>query len=51
MATLLEPERLTPEELRYDPTARALVLDLLGRERRGAAPGLRELAGRMGVVA
>jgi hypothetical protein len=51
LATLLEAERLAPEEVRYNPIASELVTVLLGRERRAATPGLRDLSARMGVVA
>jgi hypothetical protein len=51
VATLLEAERLAPEEVRYNPIASELVLALLRRERRAATPGLRDLSARIGVVA
>jgi len=51
VATLLKAEQLTPEEIRHNAGARDLVVRLLARERRGAAPGLRELAGRVGLAA
>lgn len=51
VATVLEAERLSPEEVRHNAGARSLVARLLARERRGAAPGLRELAGRVGLAA
>jgi hypothetical protein len=49
LATLLEAERLAPQEVRYNPIASELVM--LKRERRAATPGLRDLSARIGVVA
>jgi hypothetical protein len=51
LTTLLEAERLAPEEVRYNPIASELVMVLLRRERRAATPGLRDLSARIGVVA
>jgi hypothetical protein len=51
LATLLEAERLAPQEVRYNPIASELVTVLLKRERRAATPGLRDLSARIGVVA
>jgi hypothetical protein len=51
LATLLEAERLAPEEVRYNPIASELVMVLLRRERRAATPGLRDLSARIGIVA
>jgi hypothetical protein len=51
VATLLEAERLGPEEVRYNPVACELVTALLKRERRAATPDLRSLSARVGVVA
>jgi hypothetical protein len=51
LATLLEAERLAPEEVRYNPIASELVMVLLKRERRAATPGLRDLSARIGIVA
>jgi transcriptional regulator with XRE-family HTH domain len=48
--TLLRAEQTAPEEVRFNPAAHHLVHTLLGRERRSATPGLRELAGRMGGI-
>ncbi|BCY11063.1 hypothetical protein L3i22_061510 [Actinoplanes sp. L3-i22] len=48
---LLQAERLTPQLLRVHPPAQALIEGLLTRERRAATPGLRALAGRVGVEA
>jgi len=42
---------LAPEEVRYQPAARALVAELLHRERAGRKPELRALAERVGAVA
>jgi hypothetical protein len=51
LATLLEAERLAPQEVRYNPIASELAMVLLKRERRAATPGLRDLSARIGVVA
>jgi hypothetical protein len=51
VATLLEAERLGPQEVRYNPVACQLVATLLKRERRAATPDLRSLSARIGVVA
>jgi hypothetical protein len=51
VTTLLEAERLAPEEIRYNPLAGNLVVSLLKRERRAATPELRALSGRIGAVA
>jgi hypothetical protein len=48
--TLLRAEDTAPEEVRFNPSVHQVVKLLLGRERRGAKPGLRELAGRIGVL-
>ncbi|MGH8898672.1 MAG: hypothetical protein ACRDZ4_17050, partial [Egibacteraceae bacterium] len=48
-ASLLEAERIAPEEVRYNRWAHELVSVLLGRERKSATPGLRALARRIGV--
>lgn len=48
---LLDTERVAPELVRANPNARALIQDLLARERRRAVPGLRGLAVRVGVAA
>ncbi|CAM3878149.1 helix-turn-helix domain-containing protein [Kibdelosporangium persicum] len=47
---LLETERVAHELVRTNPNARALIGEMLGRERRGAVPGLRALALRTGVI-
>ncbi len=49
--SLIEAERIAPEVLRYDPTARDLLGACLRRERRTALPGLRPLAQRVGIIA
>jgi hypothetical protein len=51
VATLLEVERMAPQEVRYNPIAGELVTTLLQRERRAATPELRGLSARLGVVA
>ena len=51
VATLLEVERMAPEEVRYNALAGELVTTLLTRERRAATPELRALSARLGVVA
>ncbi|MFI9811428.1 helix-turn-helix transcriptional regulator [Saccharothrix variisporea] len=48
---LLEAERIAPELLGTSRTARRVLEDLMSRERRQAVPGLRGLAGRVGVLA
>lgn len=47
---LTQVERFAPELLRYYPTARAVVTDLLRREHRTRMPALRPLAARAGVL-
>jgi hypothetical protein len=51
LRALLTAEQLAPEEVRYQPAARALVAQLLHRERAGRKPELRALAERVGAVA
>ncbi|HEU0128951.1 MAG TPA: helix-turn-helix transcriptional regulator [Pseudonocardiaceae bacterium] len=48
--TLLEAERVAPEEVRYHVIVPEMLRDLLRRERRAATPGLRPLAARVGVL-
>jgi hypothetical protein len=48
---LLTAEQLAPEEVRYQPAARALVAELLHREPAGPKRELRALAERVGAVA
>ncbi|MGH8898427.1 MAG: helix-turn-helix domain-containing protein [Egibacteraceae bacterium] len=47
---LLEAERAADQELRYRPEVQEMLVDLLRRERKGATPGLRPLAKRVGVL-
>jgi transcriptional regulator with XRE-family HTH domain len=47
---LLEAERIAPESVRANVQARALLLDLLSKERRTATPGLRPMAERAGLL-
>jgi len=49
--TLLQAERLAPQEVHYQPAVQRLVVELLQRERRTTRPKLRELATRVGVLA
>jgi hypothetical protein len=51
LRALLTAEQLAPEEVRYQPAARALVAHLLHRERSGRQQELRALAERVGAVA
>jgi hypothetical protein len=48
---LLQAEQYSPEDLRRGTLSHAIVANMLGRERRGATPGLRALADRLGVAA
>ena len=48
--TLLEAERVAPEEVRYHVIVPELLRELLKRERRAATPGLRPFAARVGVL-
>ncbi len=43
VATLLEADRIAPEDVRFNPVVHDLVTVLLRRERRSATPGLRDL--------
>lgn len=47
--TLLRAENTAPEEVRFNTTAHRLVHTMLGRERLGATPDLRDLARRMSI--
>jgi transcriptional regulator with XRE-family HTH domain len=47
LATLLTAERVTPDEVRLNPKVRALVEELVVRERPGTGSELRELAARL----
>lgn len=51
LINLLDAERVAPQLVHSSHTARALITDLMRRERRHAMPGLRGLAERAGVVA
>ncbi len=48
---LLEAERVAPQAVWVNVSARRLVLDLLARERQAVTPGLRSLASRAGALA
>jgi transcriptional regulator with XRE-family HTH domain len=48
--TLLEAERVAPEEVKYHVIVPEMLRELLKRERRAATPGLRPLAARVGVL-
>jgi hypothetical protein len=48
---LLEAERVAAEVVHANVQARALLLDLLAKERRAGTPGLRPLAERAGLLA
>ena len=50
MNTLLEAERIAPEEVRYSIILRELLRQLLRREHRATTPELRPLAQRVGVL-
>ena len=50
LGALLDAEETAPEEIRTHRLARAVVADLLGRERRSRTRGLRALASRCGVL-
>jgi len=50
LVTLLEAERIAPQELKYNTLVRATVREMLRRERRTIRPALRGLAGRVGVL-
>lgn len=49
--SLLAAERAAPAEVRYRPPVRRMTADLLRADRRGALPGLRAFAARVGVPA
>ncbi|MEV5704870.1 hypothetical protein [Actinoallomurus sp. NPDC052274] len=49
--SLLAAERAAPAEVRYRPPVRRMTADLLRADRRGALPGLRAFATRVGVPA
>lgn len=48
---LLEVERIAPQVVGVNHVSRELLVQLIGRERRSATPGLRGLAHRAGVLA
>jgi transcriptional regulator with XRE-family HTH domain len=48
---LLRAEQYSAEDVRRGALGHAVVANMLGRERRGATPGLRALADRLGVAA
>jgi hypothetical protein len=50
VGTLLAADRVAPEEVRFNPIVAELVSLLLRRERRGATPGLRELAANLRIA-
>lgn len=50
MLHLLEAERVATQTISRNAVARTILATLLGRERKGAAPGLRALADRAGVL-
>lgn len=51
LATLLRVEQAAPAWMRYQSLPRQVIRELLERERRAGAPGLRDLAKRMEVSA
>jgi hypothetical protein len=50
VATLGRAEEIAPQEVRLSSDVHRLVSTMLGRERTGAAPGLRQLNGRIGIT-
>lgn len=50
VAVLVDADRLAPEEVRFNPAVVDLVALLLRRERRNTTPGLRALAGSLGLA-
>jgi transcriptional regulator with XRE-family HTH domain len=50
VTTLLRADQIAPQEVRLSRDVHSMTRTLLGRERTGAAPGLRELATRLGVT-
>jgi hypothetical protein len=50
VALLLQADRIAPQEVRLSPEVHALARVMLARERTGATPGLRGLAGRLGLA-
>ena len=51
VAILLRADHIAPQEVRLSPDVHDLARTMLARERSGAAPGLRDLAGRLGLAA
>ena len=51
LSHLLTAESVAPDDVHRSNLSRGLVARMLGRERRSATPGLRELADRLGVAA
>jgi tetratricopeptide (TPR) repeat protein len=49
LRALLEADQIAPEDVRHSQHAQAVLSNLLGRERKGALPGLRELAVQSGI--
>lgn len=47
---LLQADHIAPQEVRLSPEGHDLTRIMLARERTGATPGLRELAGRIGLT-
>jgi transcriptional regulator with XRE-family HTH domain len=50
VTTLLQADQIAPQEVRLSQDVHDLTRTLLVRERAGAAPGLRELAGLLGLA-
>ncbi len=50
LSTLLEAERIAPQELKYNGVVHGTLRELLRRERRTIKPALRGLAARVGVL-
>jgi hypothetical protein len=49
--TLVEADRLAPNEVRYRPDARELLVELVRRTGGPPAPGMRELVDQIGLSA
>jgi hypothetical protein len=49
VALLLQADHIAPQEVRLSPEVHGLARIMLSRERAGATPGLRALAGRLGI--
>lgn len=50
VALLLQADHVAPQEVRLSPDVHGLTRVMLARERTGTTPGLRELAGRIGLA-